>query len=1168
MLEGLTHVVSRMDWYLDLANVLLADKWKNSDTFAKLRGNIQQRIVQLYASLLDFEMKSVAYCFNDHPVVKSLKTMAGFSDWKGHREVVENQETSLSKDLARYATQEVIQHLRGLSISAEKLPDIARDLGLIAEHYNSRKKDEALRQQAEKQAKRNHLIGQFKTTLYEERMKFNPERVPRTCEWFRKHDKFTEWQSRANGLLLVSADPGCGKSVLARYLIEEVLPGPKTTVSYYFFKDNPEQRKLANALCALLHSILSDNGDLIDACEDMIAIAGANLYSDPIALWKIFVQVVQLGSQARQILCVLDALDECDPNEFRTLMGLLRRSWFSSPATIQEGRVKLLFTTRGHRQIVDQFSADHFGCIHLSGDSTEDKRQIQAEIKLVIDQRLTQLAVDKRLTPERRDFIRRAFGQSAAKQLTYLWVKLAFEVLERNFEDTPTAWEALITRPPATIYQAYEKLLGGVQADAAEQVKLLFNIIIAAERPLTLMEMNLAIHVRDKLGKADSEFDLKLATDENFQGWLIQTCSFFVTVYDDGIFFLHQTAKEFLLRKEPNEPHESRWQGSFTTREAHQRLAESCIAYLSLDVFASHSFKRYVSDAFQKDEEFWDRPTIVSPSSGYSSFFDYAVRFWPDHFHYAQDFKGAVVRDIDARFDEAYFALFADARPFSRPWLVMALAVWGKYDLRGTYELIEPVEAGGKFQCVPSLSVAGVAALFGHFRLLQRFFSLHLDEASRGDNAPSGDEPATQGYWGEIPDIRHQPLFFAAATGRLECLRYILSQNGEVDATDFAHRTPLLLAAKSRQYLAADLLIASGANVNAADENGNPVLFNMLDTAYELAEFDWSNPDESLAPEGLRETGHKYMESLRRLVARGAKYDDKGRRQKDSGMLLHFTAKNNLESSMFDEIKALMQKLQRQRSNLTDFAADVSQSKLLESAYKRSLVKFLVEHGEDVNYRDGYGATPLYCACVKEHLLWNALFLLRAGADVEAETNSGYRPLQIASYTGNASTVAILLEHGADIAARGSGGRTPLHEAGSVEVCQMILRALKITDTTSSLLVMNKANASIEDEAPGGLLDTVGIIDVRDDYGQTPLHVVCSWEDDERPPKVDVARLLLENGADAGAMDEKGRTPLAIVSIAGRGDSERHKLLLPLVQLLGVYLGMPDVDDEAKARLD
>lgn len=68
------------------------------------------------------------------------------------------------------------------------------------------------------------IVGKFSTSDYNKQMKLNPNRVSGTCEWFCRHKNFMEWLEKDFGLLLVSADPGCGKSTLTRYLIEEVLP--------------------------------------------------------------------------------------------------------------------------------------------------------------------------------------------------------------------------------------------------------------------------------------------------------------------------------------------------------------------------------------------------------------------------------------------------------------------------------------------------------------------------------------------------------------------------------------------------------------------------------------------------------------------------------------------------------------------------------------------------------------------------------------------------------------------------------------------------------------------------------------------------------------------------------------------------------------------------------
>jgi hypothetical protein len=60
-------------------------------------------------------------------------------------------------------------------------------------------------------------------------------RVEGTCEWFLNHGHFQHWLQQDYGPLLVSADPGCGKSVLAKYLIDKRLPR-SATICYFFFK--------------------------------------------------------------------------------------------------------------------------------------------------------------------------------------------------------------------------------------------------------------------------------------------------------------------------------------------------------------------------------------------------------------------------------------------------------------------------------------------------------------------------------------------------------------------------------------------------------------------------------------------------------------------------------------------------------------------------------------------------------------------------------------------------------------------------------------------------------------------------------------------------------------------------------------------------------------------
>ena len=98
------------------------------------------------------------------------------------------------------------------------------------------------------------------TSNYREHKDRNERRVPRTCEWVLASQKFIDWrQKKTASLLWISADPGCGKSVLSRALVDEGLlnlDNASRSVCYFFFKDDDDSRKSgANAFCAILHQL-------------------------------------------------------------------------------------------------------------------------------------------------------------------------------------------------------------------------------------------------------------------------------------------------------------------------------------------------------------------------------------------------------------------------------------------------------------------------------------------------------------------------------------------------------------------------------------------------------------------------------------------------------------------------------------------------------------------------------------------------------------------------------------------------------------------------------------------------------------------------------------------------------------------------------------------------
>jgi type II secretory pathway predicted ATPase ExeA len=109
------------------------------------------------------------------------------------------------------------------------------------------------------------------------------------------HPKFQEWKSNDHeNLLWLSADPGCGKSVLSKILIDDVLTrDTSATICYFFVKDNQEQHSGATAICALLHQVFSAKTDLFkNHAQRAIEQEREGLKSNFESLWKVLLSVV------------------------------------------------------------------------------------------------------------------------------------------------------------------------------------------------------------------------------------------------------------------------------------------------------------------------------------------------------------------------------------------------------------------------------------------------------------------------------------------------------------------------------------------------------------------------------------------------------------------------------------------------------------------------------------------------------------------------------------------------------------------------------------------------------------------------------------------------------------------------------------------------------------
>ena len=607
------------------------------------------------------------------------------------------------------------------------------------------------------------------------------KRVSGTCEWFLEDSRFLEWRDSKNSRLLwVSAGPGCGKSVLARALIDERKVCTKTTAStvcYFFFKDGQEQRtSSANALSALLHQFLEDT-DLFTYALDSYRSHGKELPKRFSDLWKILVKSAE-DSQAGEIICVLDALDECEGNSRSQLIDTLVQ-FFSREQSCQNSslRLKFLVTSRPYDKLEQNFQrlSDVSTYVHFDGD--QKSQMIGQEINLVIDAKIPYITGE--FSVEDRAHISKRLKEMNNR--TYLWLFLTIDIIENspsNFSRKSDIHE-LLSSLPSEISDAYERILE--RSTNEVKARILLELIVTAARPLSLVEANIAIAVATRKDSCRSHKDLELWPVRRFGSTVKNWCGLFVSIHEGKLFLIHQTAREFLTSTSELDCHKSqKWKGRLDMAAAHGTMFRICRDYLNFQDLA-------ISYPIPFEAGY---PKVYRDMKLEYQLLVYAVNNWATHYNsqtakLAKDSHKAAMRLCNRSSPQSRWFNFYRFRFLMKygDWTDLGIA-----SLLGLTHVAEEILKQGadvNAPCGNHLRVLTIASSRGHDHLAQML----LDNGAI-DNGQALLVALSQGYDqivrmlldnGAI-DVKGVALRKASSRGHDQIVRMLLD-NGAIDVT-------------------------------------------------------------------------------------------------------------------------------------------------------------------------------------------------------------------------------------------------------------------------------------------------------------------------------------------------------------------------------------------------
>lgn len=390
---------------------------------------------------------------------------------------------------------------------------------------------------------------------------------PQTSRWILHEPHYLDWidpfkVEDHHGLLWIKGKPASGKSTIMKFLYEQVKsekrPGIDTLVISFFFNAGGVdlERSATGMYRSLLFQLLSQAADFQVLLDDINPSTTFDRGDLPL-LRELFRQVLDRVSN-RQMICFVDALDECPEEEARDMMDSFEQ--YCAHAWAIGSRLLICLSSR-HLPHISVGTGLQFPLEMGDGLNKDISTYVNAELKIG-SSRLAQSLKEHICTRSNGNF---------------LWAVLMVQMSRMEFDRGRVhSLQRKLNDLPRDFDELFRNMLPRDSQDLLNLV-LVIQWVLYARRPLSQAELYFAL--MSEPGFVGTEVRHEKHISERDMHRYILSCSKGFVEFTEGsnptAQLIHHSVREFLLRPETLiDP----WPGlhALNPENSHETLRDAC----------------------------------------------------------------------------------------------------------------------------------------------------------------------------------------------------------------------------------------------------------------------------------------------------------------------------------------------------------------------------------------------------------------------------------------------------------------------------------------------------------------------------------------------------------------------------------------------------------------